>query len=83
MAQSRGDCLQQAWGLNGQADGLLRIGRPEQVPEAIALLHSALGLFHENIDKISVIATYGLLALAYLRQEQRRRHGGRLRTACG
>ena len=68
VARTRGDRLQQAWGLNGQAEGLLRCGTQEQTAEAITLLRAALGLFTENIDKISVLTSYGLLATAYLRQ---------------
>jgi class 3 adenylate cyclase/tetratricopeptide (TPR) repeat protein len=70
-ARSRGDQLQQAWGLNGQADGLLRTGGAQQTDEAIALLRTALGLFTENIDKISMLTTHGLLAAAHLRRGDR------------
>ncbi|MGD0897910.1 MAG: adenylate/guanylate cyclase domain-containing protein, partial [Thermoguttaceae bacterium] len=71
MARNRGDRLQQAWGLNGQAEGILRIGRPEQVEEAVALLSAAIGLFTENIDKVSVLGSYGFLAVAQLRRGDR------------
>jgi eukaryotic-like serine/threonine-protein kinase len=67
-ARSRGDRLQQAWGLNGQAEGLLRTGGVEQADEAVALLNTALGLFMENIDQVSVLGSYGVLASAQLRR---------------
>jgi class 3 adenylate cyclase/tetratricopeptide (TPR) repeat protein len=70
-ARTRGDHLQQAWGLNGQAEGLLRTGGAEQAEEAISLLGTALGLFTENTDKISMLSSYGLLALANLRRGDR------------
>ena len=71
-ARSRGDRLQQAWGLNGQAEGLLKTGGAEQVEEATALVHTAVGLFSENIDKVSVLGSYGLLATAALRRGDHR-----------
>ena len=69
MARSRGDRLQQAWGLNGQAEGLLRTGGPEELQQAMAFLQSAVELFTENIDKISVLGSYGWLGVAHLRRE--------------
>jgi class 3 adenylate cyclase/tetratricopeptide (TPR) repeat protein len=63
-ARERGDRLQQAWGLNGRAEGALWQGRTE---EAIRLLEEALALFTENTDRISMITTYGLLARARAR----------------
>jgi class 3 adenylate cyclase/tetratricopeptide (TPR) repeat protein len=66
-ARSRGDRLQQAWGLNGQAEGILRTGGTEQAEEAVSLVRTALGLFAENTDKISRLGSCGLLATAYLR----------------
>ncbi len=68
MARSRGDRLQQAWGLNGQAEGLLRSGGPDELEQVVSLLAAAGGLFTENADKISVLATHGLLAAAQLRR---------------
>jgi class 3 adenylate cyclase/tetratricopeptide (TPR) repeat protein len=70
-ARSRGDRLQQAWGLNGQAEGLLRTGGPEQADGALSLVRTALGLFTENADKISMLGSYGLLATACLRRGDR------------
>ena len=70
-ARSRGDQLQQAWGLNGQAEGLLRTGDAPQIDQAILLLHAAMALFTENIDKISLVTSYGLLASANLRRGDR------------
>jgi predicted ATPase/class 3 adenylate cyclase len=67
VAQSSDDRLQQAWGLNGQAEGLLRLG---QVTEAIDLLQSALDLFAQNQDQVSETATRGVLAVAYLEQQE-------------
>ena len=40
MARSRGDRLQQAWGLNGQAEGILRTTGTEQAEEVISLLRT-------------------------------------------
>jgi hypothetical protein len=67
----RGDRLQQAWGLNGRSEGLLRTGRPEQAGEAVALLDEALRLFAENTDRISVFTSHGLLAVAQFRAGNR------------
>jgi tetratricopeptide (TPR) repeat protein len=69
MARSRGDRLQQAWGLNGQVEGLLRTGGPDELQQAMAFLHSAVELFTENIDKVSVLGSYGWLGVAHLRRE--------------
>jgi tetratricopeptide (TPR) repeat protein len=59
--------LQQAWGLNGQAEGLVRLGQPEQ---AVPMLKAALDLYEQNGDKVSYVVCYGRLALAYLAQKQ-------------
>lgn len=67
IARGRGDTLQQAWALNGQADGLLKTGDGQQAGQAAALMQTALELFKENIDKVAMTASYGLLALAHLR----------------
>ena len=74
-ARKRGDRLQQAWGLNGQSEGLLRIGSAAAPQQAIALLQTATGLFTENIDKVSAMSSYGLLAVAHFR-------AGNLDLAC-
>ena len=70
-ACNRGDRLQQAWGLNGRSEGLLRTGGKEQAGEAAALLGAALRLFAENTDRISVLTTHGLLAVAQFRAGNR------------
>jgi class 3 adenylate cyclase/tetratricopeptide (TPR) repeat protein len=57
--------LHQAWALGGQAENKLRLG---QIEEAITQLKAALDLYTDNIDRTSIITTYGLLALGYLRQ---------------
>ena len=64
-AQDTEDILQQAWGLNGQAEGLFRLG---QVNEAVNLLEAALSLFTQNRDRVSEVATQGMLAMALLSQ---------------
>jgi tetratricopeptide (TPR) repeat protein len=60
-----GNILHQAWGLSGQGENKLRLG---QTDEAIALLEKALALYAETMDRISIITTYGLLAIAHLRR---------------
>jgi tetratricopeptide (TPR) repeat protein len=92
-AKNRGDKLQQAWALNGQADGLLRSASPvstqqpkvgrtrgaedegsdedDPTRKAISFLQTAIGLFEENIDKISVVGSFGMLAIAHLRRGDR------------
>ncbi|MFB2972384.1 AAA family ATPase [Aerosakkonema sp. BLCC-F183] len=62
-ARQRGDILQQAWGLNGQAEGLLRLF---EVDKAVRLLEESLKLFAQTVDRVSVPATYGVLAMARL-----------------
>ena len=81
-ARSRGDQLQQAWGLNGQAEGLLATGGMEQTDEAILLLRTALGLFTENADKISLGGSYGLLARANCAEATGSWRGRPPRRAC-
>jgi tetratricopeptide (TPR) repeat protein len=70
VATGRGDQLQQAWGLNGRSEGLLRLGNDQDHPYIIEMLRDALKLFDQNVDRISQIGTYGLLATTYLRMEQ-------------
>jgi class 3 adenylate cyclase/tetratricopeptide (TPR) repeat protein len=65
MAHRSGDILHQAWGLNGQAEGLLRLG---DVNKAVSLLEESLLLFAQNNDRVSQTATYGMLAIARLYQ---------------
>lgn len=67
VAKRSEDLLHQAWGLNGQAEGLLRLG---EVDQAVHLLEEALELFSQNRDRVSETATRGLLALAYLYQNK-------------
>jgi class 3 adenylate cyclase/tetratricopeptide (TPR) repeat protein len=64
-AYRSGNFLHQAWALSGQAENNLRLG---QIEEAITQLKAALDLYADNIDRTSIITTFGLLALAYLRQ---------------
>ncbi len=59
--------LHQAWALSGQGENKLRLGQTE---EAITQLKAALDLYADNIDRTSIITTYGLLALGYLRQRE-------------
>lgn len=65
VAQRSDDILHQAWGLNGQAEGLLRLGH---VDKAVSLLEESLLAFAQNYDRVSETATYGLLATARLYQ---------------
>ncbi len=67
-ARNRGDKLQQAWAFNGQADGLLRSNQEDHTEKAILFLQTAIGLFRENIDKISVVGSFGMLAIAHVRR---------------
>jgi class 3 adenylate cyclase/tetratricopeptide (TPR) repeat protein len=61
VAEHRGDLLQQAWGLNGQAEGPLRLGDNET---AVNLLEDSLRLFAQNTDRVSETGTFGMLAIA-------------------
>jgi tetratricopeptide (TPR) repeat protein len=61
VAKRNEDILHQAWGLNGQAEGQLRLG---QVDRAVNLLESAIALFAQNQDRVSETAAYGVLAQA-------------------
>ena len=65
-AVHRHNTLQQAWGMNGQGEGLIHLGKPE---ESIPLLKAALDLYEKNADTISLFVCYGRLALAYLAQK--------------
>jgi tetratricopeptide (TPR) repeat protein len=64
-AEQHGNLLQQAWGLNGQAEGALWLGQDSD--EVIGHLEAALAIFADNIDRISETSTHGLLAVAHLR----------------
>jgi class 3 adenylate cyclase/tetratricopeptide (TPR) repeat protein len=64
-ARSRGDVLQEAWGLNGQAEGALRLGR---LDEAAEMLEAAAVLFVNNLDRVSEVSTYGHLAVVRWRR---------------
>jgi predicted ATPase/DNA-binding SARP family transcriptional activator len=66
-AAQRGDAQVQVWGLSGQADNMLLLGR---VDEAASLLTRALALPVENSDYSTEISCYGVLAVARLRQGQ-------------
>lgn len=65
QAATSGNRLHQAWALSGRAESWLRLGR---TAEAAADLIAALTLYSENSDRTSEITSYGLLALAQLRQ---------------
>ncbi len=67
-AESRGDDLQRAWGLNGCAEGLLRKNAPDAAQRAIEDLTTANSLFEQNVDRISQLGSWGLLAWAYTRE---------------
>lgn len=67
-ASSRGDDLQRAWGLNGQAEGLLRLGGKDRADRAARYLEEALGLLSQDEDRVSHFGSFGLMALAQLRR---------------
>ncbi|MBM4089269.1 MAG: hypothetical protein FJ276_07550 [Planctomycetes bacterium] len=69
-ARQRGDELQQAWGLNGRAEGLLRLGQASGAQQAAAYLEEAQALFGRNVDLVSQFGSYGLMAQAELRLGQ-------------
>lgn len=64
-AVERGDVLQQAWSFGGQALNLHRLGAIEAAAE---LAEQALDIFGTNADRISEIATLGVLTMVRLRQ---------------
>ncbi len=64
-ARKRDDAQQQAWGLDGQAMHLLRMGRTDQ---ALALLKVAEPLFATINDRVEELQHHGLHALAHLRR---------------
>jgi tetratricopeptide (TPR) repeat protein len=64
-ARKRDDAQQQAWGLDGQAMHLLRMGRTDQ---ALALLKVAEPLFETINDRVEELQHHGLHALAHLRR---------------
>ncbi|MCI0455378.1 MAG: AAA family ATPase [Gemmataceae bacterium] len=74
-AERHGNRLQRAWGLNGQAEGTLRLSPGED--RVIGYLEEALAVYADNIDRISETSTYGLLAIA----RWRRGEGERARQA--
>jgi tetratricopeptide (TPR) repeat protein len=65
VSRRSGDALQEAWGLEGKAENLLRIGQLDQV---IDLADRAVILLAEKSDRITEIPALGVLALAHLRQ---------------
>jgi len=70
LAQRSGSVQHQAWGLDGQAESLLRLGGPNHEAEVIALLEKSLALMVGNPDRSEQLFANGLLAVAYLRQGQ-------------
>jgi class 3 adenylate cyclase/tetratricopeptide (TPR) repeat protein len=67
-ATSRGDDLQRAWGCNGRAEGILRLGGEEHAEQSMLLLEEALQLLGRNVDRVSEFGSYGLMALTQLRR---------------
>ena len=67
-ANSRGDDLQKAWGLNGRAEGLLRQGSQAHAEQAAEMLQQSLDLLNQNVDRVSQFGAYGLMAIAQLRR---------------
>ena len=65
LAHSHDNILQQAWGLVGQAEVLVRRGENER---AVAMLNTALDLLTRNTDRTEEIRAHGILACAYLQQ---------------
>jgi len=64
-AHERNDVQYQAWGLGGEAESLLRLGRAD---EAVAALDKALPFLAASMDRSQEIIHYGVLAVGYLRQ---------------
>lgn len=67
-AKSRGDDLQKAWGLNGRAEGFLRLGGDKHAEFAAASLDESLRLLAQNVDRVSRFGAYGLMALTQQRR---------------
>ena len=67
-AQHSGNPLHIAWGLTGQGQNELRLGKLE---DAAAKLEKAAALLAKNADRTTEITATGLLAVARLRQGQR------------
>ncbi|MGH2593828.1 MAG: adenylate/guanylate cyclase domain-containing protein, partial [Anaerolineae bacterium] len=63
-ARHSGNVQHQAWGLRGQAENILRLGRTD---EAIGLLETVAGWLAGSRDRHGQIQANGLLAVAYLR----------------
>lgn len=65
LACQIGNLQQQPWGLFGQAQGLIRLGRSS---DAVPLLEEALTSPSADVDRRVKVNTYALLALARLRR---------------
>lgn len=59
-----------AWGLLGQAEAVLRLGRPAHGQTAHDLLQSALPLLNKTTERAEEARALGSLALAYTRLDQ-------------
>ncbi|MBW3599605.1 MAG: AAA family ATPase [Planctomycetes bacterium] len=68
-AAARGDELQHAWGLNGSSEGLLRLAEAGAAERAIKQLTLANELYTRNVDRISQLGTWGLLAWVHTMRE--------------
>ncbi len=66
-SHNRGDVQAQRWGLCGQAENFLPLGR---VAETVSYIHAALDLPLKIADIGTDISCYGLLAEAYLKQQK-------------
>jgi class 3 adenylate cyclase len=66
-ADARGDDLQKAWGLNGRAEGFLRLARDNHADHAAAALDESIRLLNQNVDRVSQFGAYGLMALTQWR----------------
>lgn len=63
-ARGRDDQLQQAWGLGGQGQNALRLGRLDEAAGLLARAAEMAG----SIDYASQLSNYGLLAVTHLRR---------------
>ena len=67
-ADAHGDDLQKAWGLNGRAEGFLRLAGENHAEYAVAALDESIKLLNRNVDRVSQFGAYGLMALTQWRR---------------
>jgi tetratricopeptide (TPR) repeat protein len=66
VAQQSNDVQQRVWGMDGQAESLLRLGRTTQ---ALAVLQRSTVLLTNSTDQIEKASHFGIYALAALRDQ--------------